>query len=245
MLVTAFQPICDLPTGSVIGAEALTRFVSDGADPAVDWFAAAEDTGLGTDLEFAALQAALTAAHELPADLFVALKLSPAACVDERLPVLIDHSSLAPERLVLGLTGQCVADQAGPLEAAAAPLRRAGVRLSINHGRSAFSLTGYLLQLRPEMIKLEPALSAGIDQDSLRQGLVAAELGFARRIGAVLVAQRIETGAELDTLTGLGVTVGQGYHLGRPTVKPHEWASWQETAEPLASPRHHGRAIRS
>lgn len=245
MLMTAFQPVYDLLTGSVIGAEALTRFVSDGADPAVDWFAEAEDTGLGTDLEFAALESALTASRDLPPNLFVALKLSHVACLDDRLPVLIGQCSLAPDRMVLELSDRFAADQAGPLDAAVAPLRRAGVRLSIDQAGTDLSSVRHVLRLRPEMIKLDPALTAGIDQDSLRQELVAAQLGFARRIGATLSAQRVETGAELATMTGLGITVGQGYHLGPPSVQPHEWAAWQQAGEPLTSASHRGRTIRS
>lgn len=76
------------------------------------------------------------------------------------------------------------------------------------------------------MIKLERNLTAGLNQDSLRQELVAAEVVFAREIGAALIAQRIETKDELATLADLGVTLGQGYHLGRPSVQPREWAKW-------------------
>ena len=245
MLVTAFQPIDDLLAGSVVGAEALTRFVSDGADYAVDWFAEAEDTGLRTDLEFAALESALTAALELPSDIFVAVKLSQAACLDERLAVLLDEASLAPERMVLELSGYCAPGQAALLETALAPLRKAGVRLAIDHSGSYFASVHRLLGLRPEMIKLDAGLITGIDQDSIAQELVAAELGFAHRIGAVLVAQHIETEAELATLTGLGLTLGQGYHLGRPTVKPQDWASWQKTAGSLVPATHHGSTIQS
>ncbi|WP_170133307.1 EAL domain-containing protein [Arthrobacter livingstonensis] len=235
MLVTAFQPIYDLLTGSVVGAEALTRFVSDGADPAVYWFAEAEDIGLRTDLEFAALESALTSARELPPELFVALKLSHTACLDNRLPALIGQTSLAPDRMVLELSGRIGADQAGPLEAVLEPLRGAGVRLSIDHSGSSLVSARHVSRLRPEMIKLDAGLTAGIDQDSLRQDLVVAELDFARRIGATLSAQHIETGAELATMAGLGITHGQGFHLGRPTVQPQEWASWQENAGSLAA----------
>lgn len=245
MLVTAFQPIYDLTTGSVVGAEALTRFLSDGADPAAYWFAEAEDIGLRTDLEFATLELSLTASRDLPPELFVAFKLSHTACLDDRLPVLIEETSLAPDRMLLELSGRIGADQAGLLEAVLEPLRGDGVRLSIDHSGSYFVSARHVSRLRPEMIKLDAGLTAGIDQDSLRQDLVVAELNFARRIGATLSAQHIETGAELATMSGLGITVGQGFYLGRPSVQPQDWASWQETAGSVASSGHHGGAVRS
>ncbi|MBT8159210.1 MULTISPECIES: EAL domain-containing protein [Arthrobacter] len=226
MLVTAFQPVFDLRTQAVVGAEALTRFVSDGGDPADYWFAEAEDSGLRTDLEFAALESALSTAAELPQDLFVALKLSHVACIDPRLHVLFDNSPVAPSRVVLELTGRFLHDQSASLDAALKPLRAAGVRLSIENTGSYFAAVSHISRLKPEMIKLDRNLASGLDRDLLRQELVEAEVAFAAEIGAVLSAQRIETEDELATVTGLGIALGQGFHLGRPSVQPREWAAW-------------------
>ncbi len=246
MLMTAFQPVFDLTAATVVGAEALTRFVSDGGDPADYWFAEAEDTGLRTDLEFAALESALSAALDLPPQLFVALKLSDAVCLDPRLPALFDQTSVALDRVILEISGHFPPDQAASLDAAVGPLRSAGVRLSIeNTGSYVAAVRHILLRLKPEMIKLDPRLTAGLDQDSLRQEIVEAEVGFAREIGAVLTAQHIETTAELATVAGLGITVGEGYHLGRPSVQPSEWATWGGRAGHLVFPSGTGRAMRT
>ncbi|MCI0140008.1 EAL domain-containing protein [Arthrobacter bambusae] len=245
MLMTAFQPVFDLSTGTAVGAEALTRFVSDSGDPADFWFAEAEDSGLRTDLEFAALESGLEAALKLPPHLFVALKLSDEVCLDPRLPGLFEQSPLAPGRVILEVSGKFPQDQADSLDAAVAPLRSAGVRLCIENTGSFFAGASHILRLKPEMIKLERNLTAGLNLDSLRQELVAAEVAFAREIGAVLTAQRIETKDELDTLTGLGVTLGQGYHLGRPSVQPREWAKWGGKARHLASPGGRGRTAKT
>jgi EAL domain-containing protein (putative c-di-GMP-specific phosphodiesterase class I) len=59
-----------------------------------------------------------------------------------------------------------------------------------------------------------------------------------------LTAQRIETRAELATVAGLGITVGQGYHLGRPSVQPRVWATWGGRAGHLTFPGSSGRAMR-
>jgi EAL domain-containing protein (putative c-di-GMP-specific phosphodiesterase class I) len=57
---------------------------------------------------------------------------------------------------------------------------------------------------------------------------------FARQIGATLVAEGIETQAELTAVTALGLTAGQGYFFGRPSVHPREWAAWHDGQEPSA-----------
>lgn len=86
MLVTAFQPIRELSSGEVVGAEAFTRFGDDGGGTPGQWFAAAAEVQLGGELELAAVEAALTAAVHLPVHVYVALKLSPATCLD---PLLV------------------------------------------------------------------------------------------------------------------------------------------------------------
>ena len=245
MLMTAFQPVFDLTTATVVGAEALTRFVSDSGDPADYWFAEAEDSGLRTDLEFAALESGLEAARKLPPHLLVALKLSDVVGLDPRLPVLFEEIPVAPSRVVLEVSGKFSPERAASLAAALAPLRRAGVRLSIENMGSFFAGASPVLQLKPVMIKLERSLTAGLNQDSLRQELVEAEVKFAREIGAALIAQRIETKDELATLKDLGVAYGQGYHLGRPSVQPTEWAKWGGKARHLASPAGRGRTTRN
>jgi EAL domain-containing protein (putative c-di-GMP-specific phosphodiesterase class I) len=245
MLMTAFQPVFDLTTATVVGAEALTRFVSDSGDPADYWFAEAQDSGRRTDLEFAAVESGLEAARKLPPHLFVALKLSDVVGLDPRLPVLFEEIPVAPARVILEVSGKFSPKRAASLAAALAPLRRAGVRLSIENMGSFFAGASPVLQLKPEMIKLEQSLTAGLNQDSLRQELVEAEVKFAREIGAALIAQRIETKDELAMLADLGVTLGQGYHLGRPSVQPGEWAKWGGKARHLASPVGRARTSRN
>ncbi|MCX2747035.1 EAL domain-containing protein [Arthrobacter sp. MI7-26] len=226
MLVTAFQPVRDLAGGSVVGAEALTRFLSEGGDSAEGWFADAKRTQLTGDLDFAALESALAAAQELPAHLFVGLKLSPDTCLDPLLPVLLEETELDPGRMVLELTGAMTKEQPAPLVAALAPLRRRGLRLAIDHAGSFFTSVRQIRHVRPEIIKLDRNLIAGIDTDPLRSSLGEAMVGFAEQIGAIVIAQGIETPEELATVTGLGMTAGQGYFLGRPTTRPADWKEW-------------------
>lgn len=166
ILVTAFQPIRDLATGIVVGAGALTRFLSKGGDSAEDWFVDAKRTQLGGDLEFAALESALAAARELPAHLYAGLKLSPATCLDPLLPVLLEETALEPERMVLELTDAMTREQTAPLVAALAPLRRKGLRLAIDHAGSFFTSIRHIRHVRPEIIKLDRNLIAGIDTDT-------------------------------------------------------------------------------
>jgi EAL domain-containing protein (putative c-di-GMP-specific phosphodiesterase class I) len=77
-----------------------------------------------------------------------------------------------------------------------------------------------VLGLRPDAIKLDLSLTRDIDADPMRRALAASLVAFAREIDAIIVAEGIETQAELEALRALGVTHGQGYHLARPGHGP-------------------------
>ncbi len=225
-LLTAFQPICHLGTGEIVGTEALTRFVSSPETPPGQWFVEADSIGRGPELEFLALETALLAAADLPAHLYVAVNLSPAACLDPRLNDMLRDSGLKPRRIVVELTERSAVDDYGRLAAALAPLRSAGIRIAVDDAGAGFSSMRHILRLSPELIKLDRTLIAGIYNEPNQRALCAAMVSFASQIGADLVAEGIETSSELSTVTALGVSAGQGYLLGRPSVLPADWSHW-------------------
>ena len=227
-LVTAFQPIRDLASVEVVGVEALTRFVCSPLRSPDQWFREAEAVGRGTDLEFLALETALRAAADLPEHLYVGVNLSPRACLDPRLSEAIRRSRMKPQRIVVELTEHSVVANYADLMAALAPLREDGLRLAIDDACNGFSSLRHVAMLSPEMIKLDRTISAGIDTNPNLRALCAAMVSFATEIGSRLVAEGIETRAQLALVTGLGVHAGQGYLLGHPSVRPEDWTQWKE-----------------
>jgi len=114
LLSTAFQPIWSLKSGQVIGVEALTRFLISPDSPDAH-FSAADSVGLGAELEILALETALDAARDLPDHLYVAVNLSPDACLDPRLPRILSRSELPGRRIVLEVTERHAVEEYGPL----------------------------------------------------------------------------------------------------------------------------------
>jgi EAL domain-containing protein (putative c-di-GMP-specific phosphodiesterase class I) len=102
------------------------------------------------------------------------------------------------------------------------------VRLAVDDAGAGYSSLRHILELAPDIVKLDIGLVRGIDADSARQALVAGIAGFAIKQNIRLVAEGIETVAELSTLRSLGVDHGQGYLLGRPRDArgPEEWPAW-------------------
>ncbi|MFF1881985.1 EAL domain-containing protein [Pseudarthrobacter sp. NPDC058196] len=229
LLLTAFQPIRSLATGKLLGVEALTRFVDEGTAGTEFWFKEAAIVGLLGELEFAAMERALKMAQGLPPDIYVALNISPETCMDPRLPGLLERCGLPPERIVLELTERLEVCEYGPLLSALAPLRAAGLRIAVDDAGSGFASMRHVLHIRPDIIKLDRSLIAGIDDDQGQRALGAAMVEFSRQIGAAIIAEGIEAPEELTAVARLGMTAGQGYLIGRPSIEPKDWARWSES----------------
>jgi EAL domain-containing protein (putative c-di-GMP-specific phosphodiesterase class I) len=217
-LSMVFQPIVDLLDGSIIGAEALSRFTGGPRQPPDIWFQDAHLVGLGRDLEVAAIVSAVRQLPDLPPGAFLSLNASAATIVSEALAMCLDDHPA--HRLVLELTEHDhIQDYTTMLEPLAA-LRSRGVRLAVDDAGAGFASLQHILKLQPEIIKLDRILISSIDQDPVRRALVAALVHFADEADALLVAEGIETPAELEVLRTLGIRLGQGYLMAMPAPLP-------------------------
>jgi EAL domain-containing protein (putative c-di-GMP-specific phosphodiesterase class I) len=229
-LRVVFQPIISTETGRLVGAEALSRFEAfnpaDLPDPPDAVFAEAATVGLGVELELLAVRTALLAAEALPEDLYVSLNVSPAALLS---PMLIEHllrSRLSLTRVVLEITEHVSVPDYDLLAARAQHLRTLGVRLAVDDAGAGFASFRHILRLGPEYIKLDRTLIENISEDPARRALAAAVVLFAFEMGSAVVAEGVETLAELRTAQTLGIDAAQGFLLGRPTDDWTTWAEW-------------------
>jgi EAL domain-containing protein (putative c-di-GMP-specific phosphodiesterase class I) len=91
----------------------------------------------------------------------------------------------------------------------------------------------HILAVEPDVVKLDLSLTRGIDRDRRRRALASALIAFAREISVDIIAEGVETAAELETLSALGVERAQGYYLARP-MAIEELAGWMQL--PVRSP---------
>ena len=208
-----YQPIWDFRHDRPVGFEALCRFAPLPTRTPDLWFNEAAAAGCGIDLELAVLERALDALHTLPRDLFLSVNASPETILATGLAPLLANAD--PSRIVLEVTEHARVDYPA-LFRALAPLRAEGVRLAIDDAGAGYASLQHIVQLKPDVIKLDMALTRTIDTDPARRALAAALIFFAQETKCHIVAEGIETRAELATLTQLGVPRGQGYLLGRP-----------------------------
>jgi EAL domain-containing protein (putative c-di-GMP-specific phosphodiesterase class I)/DNA-binding response OmpR family regulator len=217
-LTMVFQPIADLVTGDVVGAEALARFSCEPDRRPDEWFAEAADIGRGAELELAAIAAALDQLHRLPDATFLAVNSSPATAITPELDALLARHPA--ERVVIEITEHTRVGDYDTLLVALDRLRRRGVRIAVDDTGTGYASFQHLLRLRPHILKLDTTLTRGIDADPVRRSLATALVAFATEIGAIIVAEGIEIPDELTTLQHIGVPWGQGYHLARPGPLP-------------------------
>ncbi|MCU1677505.1 MAG: hypothetical protein JWM93_2263, partial [Frankiales bacterium] len=214
-LDVAFQPIVDLVTGQLAGVEALARF-RDGRGPD-QWFPDAHDAGLAVELDYLAFTAALTAARRLPEHCSVSVNASPALILASPLAEIVLNSGIQAARVLVEVTEQVRVDDYDALNAALLPLRRAGVRVAVDDTGAGYASLSHVLQLRPDVIKIDRSLITDLAMDGARRSLVTALVLLAFDLGALVTAEGVETPAELETLALLGVDNAQGYLLGKPT----------------------------
>lgn len=218
LLETVFQPIVDLRDGRIRGVEALTRFMSKPRRSPETWFVEAAHQGLLTQLELAAATQALTHLEAIPEDVYLSVNVSTETIQGPRLAEMLQ--SISASRLVLELTERTPIDDYEEIGARLDALRSMGTRLAVDDVGKGFSGLGHLVELAPDLLKFDRSLIAEVNSDTTKSGLIARLTSFASEEDMDVVAEGIETEAELDTLRRLGVESGQGFLLGRPGPIP-------------------------
>lgn len=213
-LSIVFQPIVELSSGATVGFEALSRFSTEPLRSPDLWFEEALEVGLGPELEMKAVRQAVNQLGRIPEPSFLAVNVSPELVLSHKLEELADESIC--KRLVLELTENIEVEDYGPIHDRMAPLRERGARVAVDDTGSGFSSLRHILLLQPEIIKLDRSLTHGLDRDPARRALASSLVSFAQDINASLIAEGVETEAELHTLERLGTHWVQGFHIAMP-----------------------------
>lgn len=216
----AFQPIVDVRSGSVFAHEALVRGL-DGTG------AAAVLSRLTADNRHAFDQQCRVKAVELASRLGLADRLSinfmPSAVYN---PVNCLQSTLAAARRVgfpiRSIIFEFTEDEPIPhdrLLAILAEYKRQGFMTAIDDFGAGHAGLCLLADFQPDIVKIDMQLIRGIDADKVRQTIVASLVRMAEALGCTIIAEGIETEAEMRTLAAMGVSLMQGYLFARPSVE--------------------------
>lgn len=209
-----YQPIVNVAQHKIVGYEALTRFQAEPARPPDAWFNEAAEVSLQEELELATIRKALQGLSQFPEGSYMSLNASPATILQPSLGALLRNYPL--ERLMLEVTEHTSVDDYAQIVAALKPLRDAGLKLAVDDAGAGYASFRHILRLQPDVIKLDISLIRQIDSDTGCRALASALIRFADETGSKIVAEGVETMAELQALRKLEVNNAQGFLLGRP-----------------------------
>jgi EAL domain-containing protein (putative c-di-GMP-specific phosphodiesterase class I) len=209
-----FQPVFDLAENRVVSLEALARVSREPLRSPADWFAEANDVGLGAELELAAIEAAVERLAEFPSEVALAINVSPTTALHPRFFQLVLGVA---DRLIIEITEHAQVEDYDELSDALAPLRACGARLAIDDVGAGFASLRHILRLEPDIVKLDLTLTHEISRDPAREALAWSLVRFAEGIDATITAEGIESQEDLAVLRSLGIAYGQGFYLARPS----------------------------
>ena len=213
----AYQPILHLETGSVAGVEALCRF-TDGASTE-QRFQECEHLGLAAELDLAIIEAAVADLPRLPEG-YLSINLSPSTLLDPRLGDLLLGASAPADRVVVEVPEHAHIPDYERAEQLLAVVRSSGIRLAVDDAGAGYATFRHILSLRPDIIKMDRSITQDIDTDTARRALATALVVFAGEIGAIIIAEGVETGEEILALRRAGILRAQGFALAPPATLP-------------------------
>ena len=231
-----FQPIVELATGAVHEYECLFRpemptlktSISTMVEAAINTDRAVELDAFMSAIaldRIAELETAARGAGTKPGR--YALNFTPSSLLSARfsaaaLSAMVESRGLSRRAITIECTEQQAVSDVLPLTKQAKAIRRLGFGFAVDDAGAGYASFTLIAAPRPSIIKIDREIVHGIGdkKGDAKQALVEAFVSFGRRIGARLVAEGIETRRELAMLTSLGVELGQGFILGRPSPEP-------------------------
>jgi diguanylate cyclase (GGDEF)-like protein/PAS domain S-box-containing protein len=224
-LFLLFQPIVSLEQRRIsgVGAQLRWRHGTLGEIPPAEFMPLAERAGLIGELVRWALDEAATAAHGLPPNedpLHIGIKVPfgylAGGTVVTDVEAALRSSGLSPERLVLEINAPTVMSDDERLALDVASLRLMGVHVALHGFGSGSSSLANLTQLPIDVVKLDRSLITRIDRDPQSRALCSSLVDIGRALGLDVVAEGVETTAQLAMLNGFGCGFVQGFVVGRP-----------------------------
>ena len=247
---THFQPIVDLRTGDIIGYEALSRGpLESPLHSPIALFQAANTESLLTQLEDLCLNQALknAARHQLDNLLFLNVNPITLGKHAKNFPVFLDclrQQHLGPARIVFELTERTAIQDFDLFRASISRCRQNQFTIAIDDAGAGYSSLQAIAELQPEYIKIDRSLIQNIQESNLKKALLSALVDCGHAIHAKLIAEGIETSAELTEIIRLGVDYGQGFLLARPAAPPPQLTpECRQTIQTLQTRRHQEQTL--
>jgi predicted signal transduction protein with EAL and GGDEF domain len=220
-LLLHYQPQA-LTSGRVTGFEALVRWQHPkrGLIGPATFIPLAEESGLVIDIGEWVLREACREAASWPAHLQVAVNLSPIQFKHGDLPSLVHsvllETGLSPARLELEITESVLVDDLTRAVSILRRLKTLGVRIAMDDFGTGYSSLSYLHAFPFDKIKIDRAFIANVHCNAQSAAITRTVIGLGRGLDLPVVAEGVETAAQLEFLAAESCAGIQGYLIGRP-----------------------------
>lgn len=230
-LSALFQPILDLKSGEFIGFEGLIRGPANSPlHSPINLFGLAERQGLSLEIEMLSRQTVLEAFAKqcLLGNLF--LNVSPETLTHPSFKngqtlEFLQQLGLDPARIVIEITENQPTFDFESMRGALLHYRSMGFKIAIDDLGEGFSSLRLWSELRPEFIKVDMHFVQGVDRDPIKLQFLKSIQNIAESCGTQVIAEGIETEAELRVVRDIGISFGQGYFIAHPNQTPQLLAS--------------------
>jgi diguanylate cyclase (GGDEF)-like protein/PAS domain S-box-containing protein len=221
-LSLVYQPQNDISNGTVTGFEALLRWnhpTRGAVSPAV-FIPVAEEAGAILEIGEWVLRAACKEAASWTRPLTIAINVSAVQIYNEKFVQLVHEalleSGLAPGRLELEITETALVRDLNRALLTLRQIKAMGVRIAMDDFGTGYSSLSNLRAFPFDKIKIDGSFIKSVNTNSQAATIVRAVLGLGRGLGLPVLAEGVETSAELNFLRDESCTEVQGYLLGRP-----------------------------
>lgn len=222
LLSPLFQPIVSLPHRQIIGFEALIRGPSDSPlHSPLKLFESAYQCDLLETLEMSCREASIREFSRQQGQGLLFLNVNPLLLLHSDHPSgltlqLLKRYGIDPSSVVIELSEQYQVDDSDLLSKAVQHYRQLGFQIAIDDLGSGFSGLKLWSEIKPDIIKIDRYFISQLEQDPTKKAFVRTIIDLAKTTGARVVAEGIETQAELDVCQELGADYAQGFLLARP-----------------------------
>jgi len=227
-----YQPIVVVASNHVVGFEVLARWRHPrrGILGAADFIQVAEESGLIVPLGLAVLRQACLQTVRWRAtrpDLHVAVNVSGAQFTDpsfvDAVATVLAETGLAADALWLEITETSLMADAASARQTLDRVRALGVHLALDDFGTGYSSLSYLRQFPVEMLKIDRSFVSGLGDERTDDAIIAMIVALSRTLGLLVVAEGVETDAQLARLSELGCDIAQGYLFDRPAPAERAW----------------------
>jgi diguanylate cyclase (GGDEF)-like protein len=219
--VPFFQPQISLETGDLTGFEVLARWNSPGRgllEPA-EFMTAAEGSGLIGALSMSVMKQALIECRDWPADLKIAVNISPVQFRDpklaERILKVLTEANFPPQRLEIEITETALLEDQDMALAIVQSLKNVGITISLDDFGTGYASLSQLQSLPFDRIKIDKSFVSALLADPQSSAIVNSITSLGKALHLPITAEGVETGDIKDRLSAMGCAEAQGWLFGK------------------------------